>query len=208
MSVICPTVTAYNMDDYTKQLRLASSLSERVHIDLMDNQFTDSNSPSLNQIWLPSISAADIHLMYKRPMQLVDRLIELKPHLVIIHSEAELDHMHFVALLHQADIMVGLALLQDTSLEDVQDIIHSFDHVLIFSGNLGHHGGHADMAIVDKVREVRLEYPEVEIGWDGGINDNNVQLLIDAEVDVLNVGGFIQNSKDPEQAYEKLQVNL
>lgn len=204
MSVICPTVTAYDMDEYTKQLRLASSLSERVHIDLMDNQFTDSNSPSLSQIWLPSISAADIHLMYKRPMQFVERLIELKPHLVIIHAEADLDHMHFVARLHQADIMVGLALLQTTRLDDVQDIIHSFDHVLIFSGNLGHHGGHADTSLVDKVREVRLEYPEVQIGWDGGIDDSNVQLLIDAEVDVLNVGGFIQKSSNPEQAYQKI----
>ncbi len=46
--------------------------------------------------------------------------------------------------------------------------------------------------------------PELEIGWDGGVNDTNAAILVQSGVDVLNVGGFIQKSKDPQAAYNKL----
>jgi pentose-5-phosphate-3-epimerase len=88
--------------------------------------------------------------------------------------------------------------------EFAHQIMHSFDHVLVFSGNLGHHGGEADLGLLDKVRSIREHHPEVEIGWDGGINDQNAKQLIDAGVDVLNVGGFIQKADNPKAAYDKI----
>ena len=32
---------------------------------------------------------------------------------------------------------------------------------------------------------------DLEFGWDGGITDQNVAVLVNGGVDVLNVGGFI-----------------
>lgn len=46
--------------------------------------------------------------------------------------------------------------------------------------------------------------PELEIGWDGGVDEKNALPLVEAGVDVLNVGGFIQNSSHPESAYATL----
>jgi ribulose-phosphate 3-epimerase len=98
-----------------------------------------------------------------------------------------------------------LALLQDTPVEYAEQIMHSFDHVLVFSGILGHHGGQADLGLLEKVRQIRAHHPDVEIGWDGGINDQNARQLVGAGVDVLNVGGYIQKSSDPAAAYAKLK---
>ncbi len=205
MSVICPTVTAYDVEEYSRQLRVASQFAKRIHIDLMDGQFAPTESPSLNEIWLPPHGPAiDIHLMYQEPMAVLHQLVKLKPHMVVIHNEAHVHHMHFVAELHKHDIKVGLAILQETPIEYAYQIMHSFDHVLIFSGKLGHHGGEADLGLLDKVRKVREHHPEAEIGWDGGINDYNAKKLVNAGVDVLNTGGFIQNSSHPEGAYKKL----
>ncbi len=75
----------------------------------------------------------------------------------------------------------------------------------MFSGNLGYHGGQANLGLLDKVRDIRQHHPEVEIAWDGGINSDNAQQLMDAGVDLLNVGGFIQKSEDPEAAYATLE---
>jgi len=83
--------------------------------------------------------------------------------------------------------------------------MHSFDHVLVFSGNLGRHGGEADLGLLEKVRQIKAHHPEVEIGWDGGINDQNVKQLVEAGVEVLNVGGYIQKADDPEHAYATLK---
>jgi ribulose-phosphate 3-epimerase len=47
--------------------------------------------------------------------------------------------------------------------------------------------------------------PDLEVGWDGGINDQNVAELINGGVDVLNVGGYIQRAEDPARAFAALQ---
>lgn len=205
MSVICPTVTAYDIHEYSRQLRLISSFADRVHIDLMDGEFAPSLSPGLAEIKLPHHGKADIHLMYKRPMDVLAQLVHLKPHMVVIHNEADVHHMHFVAELHKHGIKAGLAILRDTPIEYAYQIMHSFDHVLIFSGNLGHHGGVADLGLLDKVHKVKAHHPDAEIGWDGGINAHNVNALVEAGVDVLNVGGSIHKAKDPVQVYRSLR---
>jgi ribulose-phosphate 3-epimerase len=204
MSVICPTVTAFDLTQYSEQLRRVTPFADRIHIDLMDGIFAPSTSPSLDEINLPHDAIVDIHLMFQEPMDVLDKLIHMKPHMVIIHNEAHVHHMHFTAELHKHDIKVGLAILQDTPVEYAYQIMHSFDHVLVFSGNLGYHGGTADLSLLDKVHKIREHHPDAEIGWDGGIDSQNIKQLIDAGVGVLNVGGFIQKAADPKAAYATL----
>jgi ribulose-phosphate 3-epimerase len=205
MAVICPTVTANDEYEYNEQIKRLRPFAKRVHIDLMDGAFAPTTSPGLDHVWWPHEFTADIHLMYQQPMDYIDKLIKLKPHLVVIHNEAHVHHMDFAARLHQHDIKTGLAILRDTPIEYAYQIMHSFDHVLVFSGNLGYHGGEADLGLLDKVRKIREHHPESEIGWDGGVNDQNAQKLIEAGVDLLNVGGFIHHANNPQQAFELLQ---
>lgn len=204
MSVICPTVTAFDLTQYSEQLQRVTPFAKRVHIDLMDGVFAPSKSPGLDEILLPHDAVVDIHLMYQEPMEVLEKLIHMKPHMVVIHNEAHVHHMHFTAELHKHDIEVGLAILQDTPVEYAYQIMHSFDHILVFSGNLGYHGGTADLSLLDKVQKIREHHPDAEIGWDGGINNQNISQLIAAGVDVLNVGGYIQKASDPQAAYATL----
>ncbi len=205
MPTICPTVTAFDTHAYREQMELVERFAKRIHIDLMDGDFAPTKSPSLNQIWLPKITS-DIHLMYQHPMNYLEQLIKLKPNLVIIHAEASVDHAHFATHLRENNIKAGLALLQNTKVESISDLMPCFDHVLIFSGDLGHHGGTSDLKLLDKVRDVKTKFQNVEIAWDGGINDQNAKQLVEAGVDVLNVGGFIHKADDPEKAYAKLKA--
>lgn len=203
--VICPTVTAFDSHTYREQMENVVPFAKRIHIDLMDGEFAPTKSPPLDHSWWPHEVKADIHLMYQRPMDYLDQLIKMKPRMVIVHNEADMHHMHFVAELHKENILVGLAILQDTPVEYAYQIMHSFDHVLVFSGHLGYHGGVADMRLLDKVKKIREHHFEAEIGWDGGIDADNAKELIEAGVNVLNVGGFIQKSQNPKSAYAKLK---
>jgi ribulose-phosphate 3-epimerase len=205
MAVICPTVTATGPHEFREQMERIEPFAKRVHIDLMDGQFAPTKSPALDQIWWSPELTADIHLMYRRPIEQLSTLIKLRPHLVIIHAEAEGDHTHFAESLHKVGIRAGLALLHDTPAESVKNIVKHFDHLLVFSGHLGYHGGEADLKLFDKTRELRRFNPEAEIGWDGGINDKNAEQLVKAGVDVLNVGGFVQKAAEPKAAYAKLR---
>ncbi len=185
-------------------MELVSSFAKRIHIDLMDGDFAPTVSPPLDKIWWPPGLTADLHLMYRRPGPLLSQLIKLKPHLVIIHAEADVDHAEFAGQLREAGIKAGLGLLQATTVASVKPLLQAFDHVMIFSGNLGHHGSIADLSLLEKVREVRERQPGIEIAWDGGVNDQNARQLVQTGADVLNVGGFIHKSDDPAVRYRQL----
>jgi len=204
-TAICPTITAFDPHEFRHQMEVASSLSKRLHIDVMDGDFTPTKSPALEQIWWPHTVQADLHLMYKKPMDELEKIIKIQPELVIIHAEAEVHHMHFAGELHKNGIKAGLAILQSTQIEKIQDIMHSFDHILIFSGDLGRHGGKADLTLIDKVKKVREIYDDVEIGWDGGINEQVAEQLVAGGVDVLNIGGYVQDSDNPQNAYARIK---
>lgn len=204
MPVICPTVLAVDKQSYKKQLQRIAHFGHRIQIDLTDNHFAKSVTIEPDDIWWPVGFKADIHLMYQQPMEAVKSVIAKGPHLVIVHAEAEGSFAELAQYCHERKVQVGVALLPATSPELIVKELSNIDHVLIFSGDLGSYGGHADLTLLEKVSFLKKHKPELEIGWDGGVNAQNVSELIFGGVDVLNVGGFIQNSDNPEKAYNSL----
>lgn len=208
MCQICPTVTAFDTTEYGRQMEVNRSFADRIHVDLMDGEFAPSISPEMSELYLADDKICDIHLMYERPGEYIDQLIALKPHMVIIHAEATLDHDEFVQSLHGAGIKVGLAFLASTAVADYAEIIPLYDHALVFSGNLGYQGGSSvDFGLLGKVNQLKDIKPSLEIGWDGGVSDVNAQQLAEGGIEVLNTGGFIQKAEDPSANYAML-VNL
>lgn len=208
MPVIAPTVTAFEPHEYREQMEKLATFAQRIHVDLMDGEFASSSSPSVEQCWWPDGVIADIHLMFQRPAEQLEQLIKLKPHLVVIHAEADVDHLDFAAKLNTAGIRAGLALLSETPVSDHYDYFPSFDHALVFSGKLGYHGGLADTRLLNKVSELHEKFPHLEVAWDGGINLENIRELATNGVQVLNVGGAIANAPDPQAAYDSLQTKI
>lgn len=205
--VICPTITAYEPHQYREQVERVVGFAGRLHIDLMDGEFTETTSPPVDQIWLPEHVICDVHLMYQRPLEALPKLIELKPHLVVVQAEAD-DAEAAVLSLKQAGIKAGVALLAETQVDQLGGIIEQVDHVLVFSGHLGYHGGEADLSLLSKVAEIKARNQSAEIAWDGGINQDNAPELVKAGVTVLNAGGFIQNAADPANAYAILSSSV
>jgi ribulose-phosphate 3-epimerase len=203
MKIICPTVTAYEPHEYREQINRIIPFANRIHIDLMDGVFTETRSPSIDRLWLPESVQCDIHLMYQDPLSVISQVVGLGPKMVVIQAEAQ-DAEAAVLAIQQAGLKAGVSLLADTPVSELGGIIEHADHVLIFSGHLGYHGGEADLSLLQKVPEIRARNPHAEIGWDGGINTDNARQLVDAGIAVLNVGGFIQNAASPRDAYAKL----
>lgn len=208
MAVICPTILANDAQDYARQMDRIAGFAERIQIDLSDGIFAPPHTVNLVQSWWPKDIQADLHLMYQRPGEHLETLVGLKPSLVILHAEADGDLMAIIDHLHICGLKVGLALLPETLPESVKELIEKVDHVLIFSGNLGHFGGVANVKLLEKVAEIRAIHSDIEIGWDGGVSVENVVQLHQGGIDVLNVGSAIQRSDDPETAYATLVAKL
>lgn len=202
---ICPTVTAYDNHSYREQIERVVPFAERLHIDLMDGEFTQTRSPGPDEIWLPEGLVTDIHVMFQRPMEQLDKLIGLSPSMILLQAEADVNYREFLDKLRNAGIKAGIVVLQDTPVDHVGDYLHELDHLLIFSGTLGYHGGTANLELLNKVLAAKNINPEIEVGWDGGINDQNAPAMADKGVTVLNVGSYIQAANDPLQAYRNLK---
>ena len=204
MTVIAPCITVETEDDYKSTVERLHPFAKRVHVDIMDGQFAPTFSIGVDKLWWPQEWEIDVHLMATTPSQYVPTLIQLKPSCIILHAEASEDLLPLIAAIKQAGIKVGIALLKTTVPSSIQEYIEQADHVLVFSGNLGHYGGTASLMQLEKVRLIRGIHPEVEIGWDGGANVENAFSLAQGTVDVINVGGAISNAADPTAVYNQM----
>ena len=202
---ISPAVLAANADEFRSQIERVSPFAVRLHIDLADGVFAPSKTIPIDQVWWPGGVRADLHVMYQKPFEHAKLLLGLRPQLIIVHAEAEGDFVAFAEAAHAQGVEVGVALKHATSPELLRPALQWIDHVLVFSGNIGHFGGQADVNLLSKVTQLRALKPQLEIGWDGGVNGQNARVLAQGDVDVLNVGGYIQHAADPAGVYHSLE---
>lgn len=204
MTEIAPALLTETADGYKSQAQVFHEFAKRVHIDITDGEFAPTFTIGLDQIWWPEDWVVDIHAMVARPSEHVPALIKLKPHLVIFHAEVQEDLVPIMKQLQQAGIKAGVALQRQTVPGVVSGPIQIADHVMIFSGDLGHYGGTASLMQLEKVRLVRSINQAIEIGWDGGVTVENAFSLSQGGVDVLNVGATIAQATDPASVYATL----
>lgn len=204
MAVVAPTITTETLDDFKTSVDMLIPFAKRVHIDISDGEFAPTFLLGEAQLYWPKEWTVDIHAMVVRPSEHLAQLIALKPSLIIFHAEIEEDRASLINQIKAAGIKAGIALLKTTVPSTIADVIKLADHVLIFSGDLGKIGGTASLMQLEKVRLVKAINPTAEIGWDGGVNDENAYTLAQGNVSVLNVGSSIQMADDPAEAYATL----
>ena len=206
MPTICPTISADHPAEYRAQVERVEPFASRLHIDLTDGVFAQPRSLGPEQVFWPEHMPVDLHVMYQKPFVHAQALATLLPQMIIVHAEADGNFLPFAMWLHRHEIGVGLALLAETPVQEVLPALDVLDHVLVYSGNVDHQRGSiADMKLLSKVRELRARKPELEIGWEGGVNASNISQLLAAGVDCVNVGGYIHHATDPGFAYATLK---
>ena len=209
MAIICPTITTTSQRQYLNQLSVALSFSSRIHIDLADDSLSSRPLLSLDKISWPKKAMVDLHIMAHDPDSIMRRAIDLKPNLIIIHSDNLVELEPLITNLRLHNIKVGIALSKDVTADKVPLNLSLVDHVMLFSGNLGYQGGStADLSLLSQINWLKTSNSRLEIGWDGGVNDLNIDELVRGGVDVINVGSFIQLSSNPVKAYAKLMDKI
>lgn len=208
MSIIAPSITVETEDQYKTVIEKIQPFAQRVHIDISDGEFAPAFLFDVNKIWWPKEWIVDIHAMVSHPTDYVDKLIALKPHIITFHVETGVDLLPIIAQIKQAGIKAGIALLKPTVPATVADAIRAADHVLVFSGDLGHYGGMASLMQLEKVRLIKTINPNVEIGWDGGVAIDNAFTLTQGGVNVLNTGGALTNAENPAGVYAALTQEI
>jgi pentose-5-phosphate-3-epimerase len=209
MKLIVPTITAKDAHQLRAQTELAASISEFAHLDLSSADFFQA-APSLNfsQIYFEPALTYSVHLMLLQPMEAVKFILQQNhpPKLIILQAESDpQDLKESIKLIKNGGVLLGVSLLQNSDPKEYSELLELADQALIFSGNLGQHGGSADLNLTSKIKTLKEINPELEIAWDGGINSKNISNLSLSGVEVFYVGGEIHNSPNPALKLSELQ---
>jgi ribulose-phosphate 3-epimerase len=208
MAVIVPTVLAADPKQYRSMMQRAENLSSRVHVDICDGQFADAQTVNLAQVNAPQKGQLDLHLMLQNPANQLETALSHQPHLIIFHYESSGDLHKLIAQTRELGIQTGLAILGKTPVDVASTTIKIVDHVLIFTGHLGHNGGLMQTDQLPKITQVKALKPEIEVSVDGGITPENAAAVVSAGADVLYVGGYIQAARNPAMAWQALEAAL
>jgi ribulose-phosphate 3-epimerase len=203
---VAPTINATTPADYAKRIDNVKPFATRLHIDVGDGVFTDVKTVGLGQVYDIDGVPFDLHLMMNHPEGHLEDVCALGPQLVITHFEAPFDHEAFFKELRNVDIKVGLAVNVETTIEQVRDLLPKIDHLVVFTGKLGHNGGEFRGDCLEKISQARAINSGLEIAVDGGLNQETSRLAIEAGADLLDVGSFIHDADDPEIAYIAIQA--
>ena len=201
MASVAPTILAETPADYSARIQRVKPFAKRLHIDVCDGVFVDVKTVGLSQVYDIDGVPFDLHLMMAHPEGQIENICALQPSLVIVHYEADFDREAFFHELQSMDIRVGLAIKPETTIEQVKDILPTLNHLLIFTGRLGHNGGEFRTDCLEKIGQARAINPDLEIGIDGGVNQETGRMAIEAGANLLNCGSFIHDAEDPEIAY-------
>jgi ribulose-phosphate 3-epimerase len=222
-----PAILTESAEVLQTQLNIAKQIPdlEAVQIDLIDGQFVDAQTVSLQTVVEADHEglALDLHLMVDEPMDWVWEMIEWKDQLPIRTVIGQIERMthpsEFIAEVKNQGWRVGLALDIYTPWEEIDpDWLHDVDVIQLLGGPAGKQGQSLNQTIFAKLQEAQTEIHRVAQGTAGmaaatqpielmvdiGVTLETVKPLVKAGATGLVSGSALWKSTDPMQAYERL----
>ena len=196
MVQIIPTLFSKTEEEYKKRLDvlLRSSFAKDgwVQLDLMDNKFVPNSSIGLDVIKKnPPPYKIEAQLMVVDPREWFDGLFDLKVDRIIFPIEIDKDISELIKLIKDKNIQIGLSLNPDTNVNSLDPYLKSLDAVLLMAVNPGLENQKFDMRTYQKIKYIKHKSPKVMVGIDGGVNDTNIKVLVEAGADYLAIGSFL-----------------
>ena len=186
-----------NYSDFIKTLN--DSNTDLIHFDVMDGKFVKNtnlkSTKELEKYIKLSTKKNDIHLMVKDPEKYIKALSLYDINNITIHKEIK-KYEDMIDLIKSYGIKAGLAINPDTNVEDIYNILHKLDLVLIMGVIPGASGQSFIKGTEEKISKLKDEIKErklhTKIEVDGGICEEVLPLVKDA--DILVSASYVLNN--------------
>ncbi len=203
---IFPSLLSANMGALQQEIETIDDFSDGIHFDVMDGNFVPNltfGAPVLKQIHTRTFF--DVHLMMVHPEQYIEDFINAGAEMISVHFEV-CPHLHRVfQQIWARGKKAGVAINPTTSFACSKSAIAMADFVLVMSVNPGFGGQQFIPEVLEKIQEIRKNFPEKNIEIDGGINATTAELAKKSGANWLVAGNFIFGSANRKQAIESLR---
>lgn len=178
---------------------LNNTNTDYIHLDIMDGMFVPNSTWHVNDL-LPSLvdnhKPLEIHFMVNDVKSYVDEFKILNPVYMTFHLEAIDEPLEMINYIKSLGIKVGIAIKPSTKVEEIYPYLPNIDLVLVMSVNPGMGGQSFMLPSIDKINTLK-EYKITNnlnyvINVDGGINNNTIKLVRNA--DMVVSGSYITNN--------------
>ncbi len=213
MFKLAPSLLSADFSDLKNEIKKAEDGgADLFHLDIMDGHFVP------NLTFGPMIVKAirkltqlplDSHLMISNPDQYIEEFRKAGSDIITVHFEA-CTHLHrTISKIKQTGAKAGVSINPATPVHLIEEIIDYVDILLIMSVNPGFGGQKFIDTTIRKIIQAKKLITErnlkVEIEVDGGIDLDNVDLLLEAGVDIIVAGSSIFNSNDVTETVKKFK---
>lgn len=216
--LLAPSVLNADLSDLRKVVEVVEDVADVLHLDVMDGVFVPNLTfgPLLVKAFRTVTDLMlDIHLMISRPGLFVPRFLEAGADWVSFHIEAvtsKEEALSLIRTIKDAGKKAGMVVNPDTPVEGLFPFLSDLDFVLVMTVNPGF-GGQAiipealqKVAIVKKEAAARGRELLVEV--DGGINEENLESVVEAGTDVVVMGSAIYSAPCPREVALKVRGAL
>ncbi len=187
-----------------------SEQDEWIHIDIADGGFTNGYSTWRNASEFAVLKRnprlkIEVHIMVTEPEAVISEWLEAGANRIIFHLESAANVEAIAAMCSESGVETMLALKPETP------IAHAFQYLPLVKGCqlLAVTPGPANQSmqpqIIEKLRALRAQHPDLLIEIDGGINPETAKQCAAAGADQLTSAFYMWKDDNPAAAYERLQ---
>lgn len=210
MLEIIPGINEEEWSEIEKKIELVLPFAKTIHIDLEDGTFGERKTflnPEPFKKYAGTVNF-ELHMMVDEPIKYLKDFADAGFKRFMGHIERMSDQIEFVA---QGQLLgeVGLALDGPTPIDRITVPYDDLDNILIYTGErVGPSGVELLEKRLLKVQQIREKSPYIAIEVDGGINDENILKAERCGATRFASTGFIFNSDNAQEAYEKLREEV
>ena len=209
---VVPAVIPESVEHVRKTIEKLTFTKE-IQLDLVDGQF----APTASWPYEPTGEPMDlkheldrftleIDLMVSEPIKAATAWLEAGADMLIFHIES-LPLETFKNFAESCHCTTGVAAHGETTVEQVAEYAQYADYIQLMGiKEIGAQGLPFDETVLEKVEELRRQFPDKVIAVDGSVNEETVVRLKKAGVNRMVVGSAIVLQENPEEAHDKLSA--
>jgi len=214
MKLIAPSILSADGSKLGEEiLAVEKAGADWIHVDVMDGNFVPNITmgPSIiSSLRKVTKLPFDVHLMIDNPERYIEAFYKAGADVITVHVEAA-SHLHrTVDLIKSFGLQAGVSLNPATPLEQIEEIIHYIDLLLVMTVNPGFGGQQfigtslAKIARARKMLDSMPRRPLLEV--DGGINLKNIGDVAETGADVIVAGAAVFGTENYQKTITSLKM--